>query len=323
MDQNRGVSSSNNHHKVVIIGSGAAGLTAALYAGRANLKPVVFEGIQPGGQLTITTDVENYPGFPAGIMGPEMMELFRKQAERFGAVVISKEITRVDFSNRPFKLWSEEEQYDADTVIICTGASAKLLDLPSEMEFMGHGVSACATCDGFFFKGQQVMVVGGGDTAIEEAIFLTKFATKVTIVHRRDALRASKIMQERAFKNPKVDFIWDSVVTEILGRNDDGKKSVTGVKLTHVKTGEVTTLPTDGVFMGIGHKPNTDLFKGQLEMDSVGYLITKERSTKTNIPGVFAAGDVADSVYRQAVSAAGTGCMAAIDAERFLEHGPE
>ena len=307
----------------MIIGSGAAGLTAALYAARANLKPVVFEGIQPGGQLTITTDVENYPGFPAGILGPEMMELFRKQAERFGAVVISKEITRVDFSSRPFKLWSEEEQYGADSVIVCTGASAKLLDLPSEMEFMGHGVSACATCDGFFFKEQQVIVVGGGDTAIEEAIFLTKFATKVTIVHRRDTLRASKIMQERAFKNPKIDFIWDAVVTEILGKNDDGKKSVTAVKLSHVKTGEVTTVPTDGVFMGIGHKPNTDLFKGQLDMDSVGYLITKERSTKTNIPGVFAAGDVADSVYRQAVSAAGTGCMAAIDAERFLEHGPD
>jgi thioredoxin reductase (NADPH) len=321
MDQKGGASTSNNHHRVIIIGSGAAGLTAALYAARANLKPVVFEGIQPGGQLTITTDVENYPGFPSGILGPEMMELFRKQAERFGAVVISKEITRVDFSNRPFKLWSEEEPYEADSVIVCTGASAKLLDLPSEMEFMGHGVSACATCDGFFFKNQEVIVVGGGDTAIEEAIFLTKFATKVTIVHRRDTLRASKIMQERAFKNPKVSFIWDSVVTEIIGKNDDGKKSVTAVKLTHVKTGVVTTLSTDGVFMGIGHKPNTDLFKGQLEMDQVGYLITKERSTKTNIPGVFAAGDVADSVYRQAVSAAGTGCMAAIDAERFLEHG--
>jgi len=303
----------------MIIGSGAAGLTAALYAARANLSPVVFEGMQPGGQLTITTDVENYPGFPKGIMGPEMMDLFREQALRFGATSEYKDVTKVDFAKRPFKLWSDEEQYTADAVIVATGASAKLLDLPSERQYMGYGVSACATCDGFFFKNQELVVVGGGDTAIEEATFLTKFATKVTIIHRRDTLRASKIMQDRAFKNPKIAFVWDSVVDEILGKNEKGKKSVTGVRLRNVKSGEISTLRTDGVFIGIGHKPNTDLFKGQLEMDALGYLITKERSTKTNIPGVFAAGDVADSVYRQAVSASGTGCMAAMDAEKFLE----
>ena len=311
--------SETNHHKLIIIGSGPAGLTAALYAARANLKPVVFEGIQPGGQLTITTEVENYPGFPKGIMGPEMMELFREQAQRFGALTVFKEITRVDFSSRPFKLWSDEQLYTADSVIVSTGASAKLLGIPSEKEYMGYGVSACATCDGFFFKNHEVMVVGGGDTAIEEATFLTKFASTVTIVHRRDTLRASKIMQERAFKNPKIKFIWDSTIDEILGKTENSKKVVTGVNLKNTKTGEVTTVKTDGVFMGIGHKPNTDLFKGQLDMDSVGYLVTRNRSTTTNIPGVFAAGDVADSYYRQAVSAAGTGCMAAIDAERWLE----
>ena len=307
------------HHKVIIIGSGPAGLTAALYAARANLKPVVFEGIQPGGQLTITTDVENYPGFPKGIMGPEMMDLFREQAQRFGAITMFKEITSVDFSSRPFKLWSDEQEYTADAVIVSTGASAKLLGIPSEKEYMGYGVSACATCDGFFFKNQEVIVVGGGDTAIEEATFLTKFATTVTIVHRRDTLRASKIMQERAFKNPKIKFVWNSTVDEILGKAEKNKKVVTGVNLKNMKTGQVTTMKVDGVFMGIGHKPNTDLFKGQLDMDSVGYLVTKNRGTATNVPGVFAAGDVADSYYRQAVSAAGTGCMAAIDAERWLE----
>ena len=307
------------HHKVIIIGSGPAGLTAALYAARANLKPVVFEGIQPGGQLTITTDVENYPGFPKGIMGPEMMDLFREQAQRFGAITMFKEITSVDFSSRPFKLWSDEQEYTADAVIVSTGASAKLLGIPSEKEYMGYGVSACATCDGFFFKNQEVIVVGGGDTAIEEATFLTKFATTVTIVHRRDTLRASKIMQERAFKNPKIKFVWNSTVDEILGKAEKNKKVVTGVNLNNMKTGQVTTMKVDGVFMGIGHKPNTDLFKGQLDMDSVGYLVTKNRCTATNVPGVFAAGDVADSYYRQAVSAAGTGCMAAIDAERWLE----
>lgn len=310
---------STNHHKLVIIGSGPAGFTAGLYAGRANLNPVIFEGLQPGGQLTITTEVENYPGYPKGVMGPEMMEMFREQALRFGAKSIYKIITKVDFSLRPFKLWADEELFTADAVIVSTGATAKLLDLPSEKEFMGHGVSACATCDGFFFKGQEVLVVGGGDTAIEEATFLTKFATKVTIVHRRDTLRASKIMQEKAQKNPKIAFAWNSVVEEILGKNENGRKTVTGVKLKNIKTGETTVMRADGVFMGIGHKPNTDLFKGQLDMDSVGYLKVQSGSTRTNIAGVFAAGDVADSVYRQAVTAAGTGCMAAIDAERWLE----
>ncbi|MEK7249862.1 MAG: thioredoxin-disulfide reductase, partial [Bacteroidota bacterium] len=309
----------SNRHKLIIIGSGPAGFTAALYAGRANLNPIVFEGIQPGGQLTITTEVENYPGFAKGIMGPELMEIMREQAQRFGAKSIYKLITKVDFSQRPFKLWAEDEEYTADAIIVAPGASAKLLGLPSEKEYMGYGVSACATCDGFFFKNQEVIVVGGGDTAIEEATFLTKFASKVTIVHRRDQLRASKIMQDKAHKNPKIAFIWDSVLDEILGKNESGKKSVTGVRLMNVKTGALTEVKADGVFMGIGHQPNTDLFKGQLDMDEVGYLKLQGRSTRTNIPGVFAAGDVADSVYRQAVTAAGSGCAAAIDAERWLE----
>jgi thioredoxin reductase (NADPH) len=313
----------NTHHSVIIIGSGPAGLTAALYAARAGLHPVVFEGIQPGGQLTITTEVENFPGFPQGIQGPELMEHFRAQAQRFGAQSIFKNVSRVDFSQNPFRIWSDDEEFLADVVIVSTGASAKLLGLPSEKEYMGYGVSACATCDGFFFKGLEVVVVGGGDTALEEATFLTKFASNVRVVHRRDTLRASKAMQEKAFKNSKIAFVWDSAVEEILGENENGKKSVTGVRLKNVKSGVTTVLKTDGVFMGIGHQPNTDLFKGQLDMDAVGYLVTKAGSTYTNIPGVFAAGDVADSVYRQAVTAAGSGCQAAIDAERWLEgqHG--
>ena len=309
-----------NQHKVIIIGSGPAGLTAALYTARANLYPLVFEGIQPGGQLTITTEVENFPGFPDGIMGPALMDLFRQQAQKFGARSLYQEVTGVDFSKRLFKITSEGVDYFAETVIVSTGASAKLLGIPSEAEYMGYGVSACATCDGFFFKNQNVVVVGGGDTAIEEASFLTKFASKVSIVHRRNELRASKVMQKRASDNPKIEFIWDSAVDEVLGKNEGGRKSVTAVRLKNLKTGVLTDFACDGLFLGIGHQPNTKLFQGRLDMDAVGYLVTKPHSTATNIPGVFAAGDVADPTYRQAVSAAGTGCMAAIDAERFLTH---
>jgi thioredoxin reductase (NADPH) len=305
-------------HKVIIIGSGPAGLTAAVYAGRANLHPVVFEGMQPGGQLTITTEVENYPGFPKGIMGPEMMDLFREQAQRFGAETHFKEVTAVDFSKRPFKVVVDDIEYFSEAVIVATGASAKLLNIPSEAEYMGYGVSACATCDGFFFKNQEVFVVGGGDTAMEEASFLTKFASKVTIVHRRDQFRASKIMQDRVLKNPKVSVVWNSVVEEVLGEQRNGKKTMIGLKLKNVTTGTITEVKTDGLFMAIGHQPNTSLFEGVLEMDEKTYLKVQPGSTRTNIPGVFAAGDVADSYYRQAVTAAGTGCMAAIDAERFL-----
>jgi thioredoxin reductase (NADPH) len=309
----------NNHHKVIIIGSGPAGLTAAVYAGRANLHPLVFEGLQPGGQLTITTEVENYPGFPKGIMGPEMMELFREQAQRFGADTQFKEVTAVDFSKRPFKVIVDDKEFFGETVIVATGASAKLLNIPSETTYMGYGVSACATCDGFFFKNQEVFVVGGGDTAMEEASFLTKFASKVTIVHRRDQFRASKIMQERVLKNPKVSVVWNSIVDEVIGEQLNGKKTVTGLKLKNVTTGTITSVKADGLFMAIGHQPNTQIFKGILEMDQKEYLKVQPGSTRTNIPGVFAAGDVADSYYRQAITAAGSGCMAAIDAERFLE----
>jgi thioredoxin reductase (NADPH) len=312
----------DNHHKVIIIGSGPAGLTAALYTGRANLSPIVFEGQQPGGQLTITTEVENYPGFEKGIMGPDLMDTMRKQAQRFGADCQFKLVDEVDFTKRPFRVVADGVEHFGETVIVATGATAKLLGLPSENTYMGYGVSACATCDGFFFKNQHVVVVGGGDTAMEEATYLTKHAARVTVVHRRHELRASKVMQERAVKNAKIDFVWDSAVEEVLGTtNEMGHKKVYAVRLRNLETRAVSDFTCDGLFLAIGHQPNTDLFKGKLEMDSVGYLLTRGKNTATNIPGVFAAGDVADSVYRQAVSAAGTGCMAAIDAERFLaEH---
>lgn len=312
----------STHHSLIIIGSGPAGLTAALYAARASLNPIVFEGMQPGGQLTITTEVENFPGFPQGVLGPELMEQIRQQAQRFGAQSVFKEVSKVDLQQRPFRLQVEDQEYTTDALIVATGASARLLGLPSEKEFMGYGVSACATCDGFFYRGLEVVVIGGGDTAVEEATFLTKFARKVTIIHRRDALRATKVMQEKASANPKIAFLWDAVVEEILGQVESGKKSVTGIRTRNVKTGATTGMKTDGVFIGIGHQPNTELFIGQLDMDPVGYLVTKGKGTATNVPGVFAAGDVADSVYRQAITAAGSGCQAAIDVERWLEgHG--
>jgi thioredoxin reductase (NADPH) len=318
--------------EVVIIGSGPAGLTAAIYSARANLKPLLIDAppdaekqTTPGGQLMITTDVENYPGFPAGIQGPELMEEFRKQAERFGAEFLEAWITEVDLSERPFRLQTANYVVNAQTLIIATGASAKWLGITGEAKvpdgFGGNGVSACATCDGPLpgFRNQELVVVGGGDTAMEEATFLTRYASKVNLVHRRDKLRASKIMQDKAFQNPKIEFIWNTGVEEILGEPEAG---VTGVRLRNLKTNEQRIVPTAGVFIAIGHKPNTDLFKGQLEMDEVGYIITSHRSTATNVPGVFACGDVQDATYRQAVTAAGTGCMAALDAERFLDHLP-
>jgi thioredoxin reductase (NADPH) len=301
---------------VIILGSGPAGYTAALYTARANLKPLLFAGLQPGGQLTITTDVENYPGFPTGIQGPEMMDLFRAQVARFGTEIVDAHVDKVDFSQRPFTVWSDGKAYQSKSVIVATGASALLLGLPSEQKFMGFGVSACATCDGFFFKGKRVIVVGGGDTAMEEATYLTRFA-EVTVVHRRDTLRASKIMQERALANERIRFLWNHEIAEILG-SEGGK--VTGVKLRDTQTGAITEMPIDGVFVAIGHKPNTEFLGDQLPLDSKGYVKVKPGSSYTPVEGVFAAGDVHDAVYRQAVTAAGSGCMAAIDAERWLEH---
>jgi thioredoxin reductase (NADPH) len=302
--------------KVLIVGSGPAGYTAAIYAGRAELAPVMLAGLQFGGQLMLTTDVENYPGFPAGVTGPELMELFQKQAERFGTRVLMEDATRVDLSRRPFRVESEEDVFLADALIIATGASARWLGLPSEQKLVNRGVSACATCDGALYRGKPMAVVGGGDTAMEEALFLTRYGTKVTVIHRRDQLRASKIMQERAKKNAKIEFVWDSAVEEVLG---DG--FVTGVRIQNLKTGALSTLPVEALFIAIGHRPNTELFRGQLDVDDVGYLKVEAGSTRTRVPGVFVCGDAMDPVYRQAVTAAGTGCMAAIDCERWLaEH---
>tara|TARA_B110000014_G_scaffold263785_1_gene261786 strand:- start:1307 stop:2233 length:927 start_codon:yes stop_codon:yes gene_type:complete len=303
-------------YDLIIIGSGPAGLTSAIYAARANLKPIVFEGVQPGGQLTITTDVENYPGFPEGIMGPELMDLFRKQAQRFGAETFFKNVDSVDFSKRPFEIKIADEKYLSDSVVIATGASARLLGLESESKLMGHGVSACATCDGFFFKDKQVVVVGGGDSAMEEATFLTKFATNVTIIHRRSEFRASKIMQKRVFDNPKINIIWNQEVIDMIGEPNDG-----GLKKAILKSadGKQTEFECDGLFLAIGHRPNSSFLNNQLETDDKGYIITKSDSTETSIKGVFACGDIQDTVYRQAVTAAGSGCMAAIEVERYLE----
>jgi thioredoxin reductase (NADPH) len=308
------------HERVIIIGSGPAGLTAAIYTARASLEPLVIEGEpsstsdQPGGQLMLTTEVENFPGFPEGIMGPELMMNFRSQAERFGAKFLTDKVTKVDFSARPFKVWVRDDEYHADAVIVSTGARSLMLGLEEEQRLIGHGLSTCATCDGFFFRDHHIAVVGGGDSAIEEASFLTKFASKVTLIHRRDEFRASKIMQERAFANPKIEVLWNHTVTKI-----NGESKVDGIEVTNTVDGSVSTLPVTGVFIAIGHRPNTDLFSGVLDMDEAGYLQTQPDSSYTNIDGVFACGDVQDHTYRQAITAAGSGCMAAIDTERWLE----
>ena len=308
------------HHHVLIIGSGPAGLTAAIYTARANLKPFVIEGEpssttdQPGGQLMLTTEVENFPGFPEGIMGPELMGRFREQAQRFGAEFLTEKVTRVDFSQRPFRVWTHDKEFTADAVIVSTGAQSLMLNLPNETALVGHGVSTCATCDGFFFRGKEIAVVGGGDSAVEEATFLTKFASKVTIIHRRDELRASKIMRDRAMANEKIEFKWNSQVVELKGTS-----SLEGIVLEDTVTGERSDMDVAGLFIAIGHKPNTSLFTGILDMEDSGYLVTKPGSSYTNIPGVFACGDVQDHTYRQAITAAGSGCMAAIDCERWLE----
>ncbi len=304
--------------KVIIIGSGPAGLTAAIYAARAGLNPLVLEGMEPGGQLMTTTEVENYPGFPEGTNGPEMMDLFRKQAVKFGAEPHFKVVNKVDLAKRPFSVWTDDDtKYQAEAVIIATGASAKYLGLESEQKLRGYGVSACATCDGFFYKEKDIVVIGGGDTAMEEALFLTRFGKKVTVIHRRDEFRASKIMAERVIKHPKIDVKWDSVVEEVLG--EQNQAGVTGVRIKNVKTGKTEEIPCSGYFLAIGHKPNSDPFKGQLDMDKIGYIKTKPGTTYTSVKGVFACGDVQDKVYRQAVTAAGSGCAAAIDAERWLD----
>ncbi len=307
----------NKHAKVIILGSGPAGYTAAIYAARAMLEPVVIQGSQPGGQMTITTDVENYPGFAEVVQGPWLMEQMQAQAAHVGTEIVMDHISKVDLARRPFRLEGDSgDTYSCDALIIATGAQARWLGLPSEEKYKGYGVSACATCDGFFFKGKEVAIFGGGNTAVEEALFLTNFASKVTLVHRRDSFRAEKIMQERLFKNPKIEVVWNSVLHEVTGTDDP--KTVTGVKLKNVKTGKVSALRVDGVFIAIGHEPATQLFKGQLEMKASGYLVTEPDSTRTSIPGVFAAGDVKDEVFRQAVTAAGMGCMAALEAERYL-----
>jgi len=309
-----------NPRHVIIIGSGPAGLTAAIYAARANLAPLVIEGEpsstsdQPGGQLMLTTDVENFPGFPDGIMGPELMMNLRKQAERFGAEFLTEKVTRVDFSERPFRIWARDTEHQAEAVVVSTGARSLMLGLDNETRLIGHGLSTCATCDGFFFRGHKIAVVGGGDSALEEALFLTKFAEKVIVVHRRDELRASKIMQDRAFANDKIEFLWNHTVTAI-----HGDQQVTGVEVTNTVDGAVSDLDVTGLFVAIGHRPNTDLFRDVLELDPNGYIVTRPDSSYTSIPGVFAAGDVKDHVYKQAITSAGSGCMAAIDAERWLE----